>query len=860
MFDPRQTQVNESYLVIADTTIKTSRELSKTLINTITRIGKIVLEKLKEAQEASKIAIEVGKDIYNLVPDESTPGAYKWEKVDLTSQSIKNNQETNIVFMPDLLIEGQYTIETEPFTDYQAQIIAARLVEDVPNLNSDYQQTGEIALKITAYLESEGSEKQIVIYKQNSEGKCTTNLVTEILTPDEIIDVASELLVKLLPPSAEIIKNHEDTKQLLSNNQNLTVTEVTPILDASKNPTNTADFNQNPQTENVSNVADNLLSGLLKEDNKQINSEIRTIPVNLYYEEEATVSFLYDIDISSPPKFDAPPDVDYYQSPVVTNHPETGEQELSEQPENNSQTVESTTSQQLTQDDKSESSSQIIQEKNSSIEIEASVSFEDYVVNNLQKEIAQSEENIQTRETFTSKYKPQNKTEEEVNKNVTPNQFFVQEPEELKTNNRKKYAPEFTYQEVANSQGAELAAQQWARQVEIPIYQINNKQAREERYNGENKDIAETATAMLKQYGTLEQDGSRIYRSDIFVIRQEGDTVSIHRRSDELFGWENSLMDFKLNKKEEPKITKKPTEMLPVERQEFLIVGEYLGDNGKLPDLNNADIRDVANSLGSLAPAGTIKTLEVFKQNEMLHTLNNVLIEADKEELTVGEFTIKRTRDPENNRASLQLFKTTQEKGTQELVRFDLNKTEAGITKEVSKINIPDYDINQVKFIAQNASKLNLEQIFGNEQSTPAAAAAPKERVIQAAGDMPVKIHPYIAEEWANMVKHGGSDWEKAMNQGNEEILQRINENDGKLPIADQREMYFKILNHKTNEAEKKGETVRDFVPLKDIMQDLQQWRGEEIRQQYTPTEHIPSPQRQTVAAAPKSKSREVEL
>jgi len=365
---------------------------------------------------------------------------------------------------------------------------------------------------------------------------------------------------------------------------------------------------------------------------------------------------------------------------------------------------------------------------------------------------------------------------------------------------------------------------------------------------------------MLKKYGTVEQDGSRIYRSDIFVIRQQADTVSIHRRSDELFGWENSLMDFKLNKKEEPKIMKKPTEMLPVERQEFLIVAEYLGDNGKLPDLNNADIRDVANSLGSLAPAGTIKTLEVFKQNEMLHTLNNILIQADKEELTVGEFTIKRSRNPEKNRASLQLFKTTEEKGTQELVRFDLTKTEAGITKEVSKMNISEYDINQIKFIAQNASKLNLEQIFGNEQSTPRAADAPKKRVIQAVGDLPVTVHPYIAEEWANMVKHGGPDWGGAMNQGNEEIIQRINENNGKLPIADQREMYFKIMTYKATEAQKQGETVVDFVPLKDVMNDLQVWRGEEIRQQYTPTEHIPSPQKQTVAAAPKTRSREVEL
>ncbi|BAU04496.1 hypothetical protein [Fischerella sp. NIES-3754] len=835
MFDPRQTQINESYLGTADTAIQTSRELSKSLINVLTKITKVILEKLKESQEASKIVVEVGKDIYNLVPDESTPGAYKWEKVDLTSQSIKSHQETNIVLMPDLLVEGQYTIETEPFTDYQAQTIAARLVEDLPNFNSNYQQTSDNTLKITAYLESDGSEKQIVIYKQNTEGKCTTNLVTEILTPDEIIDVASEPLVKLLPPSADIINNHKDTKELLFDNGNPDVTEATAPSDN--------------------------LPVILNEDNQQLNYEIVTISVNLdYEEEEAAVGFLDDIDISNPPDFDSPPDVDYYQYPVVKNYPEAVEQTLNEQSETNIQAVESNASQQLLQEN-SENSSSTNQEINLSVEIEVNNSFEDDVVNNLQEEIAQSEETIQIRRIVTSNHQSQNQAGEEVNENVTSNQFFAQELEEQATNNRKKYAPEFTYQEVANSQDVEPAAQQWARQVEVPIYQINNKQAREERYNSENKDIGETAIAMLKKYGTLEQDGSRIYRSDTFVIRQQGDTVSIHRRSDELFGWENSLMDFKLNKKEEPKITKKPTEMLPVERQEFLIVAEYLGDNGKLPDLNNADIRDVANSLGSLAPAGTIKTLEVFKQNEMLHTLNNVLIQADKEELTVGEFTIKRSRNPEKNRASLQLFKTTEEKGTQELVRFDLTKTEAGITKEVSKMNISEYDINQIKFIAQNASKLNLEQIFGNEQSTPTAADAPKKRVIQAAGDLPVTVHPYIAEEWANMVKHGGPDWGGAMNQGNEEILQRINDNNGKLPIADQREMYFKIMTYKATEAQKQGETVVDFVPLQDIMNDLQIWRGEEIRQQYTPTEHIPSPQKQTVAAAaPKTKSREVEL
>ena len=848
MFDPRQTQIQESYLATLSSTGKALQSISKALVYAVTEITKEIFDRLKETHEASKIAVEVGQDTYNLVPDESTPGAYKWEKVDLTNRD-----------HPQVIAKE----EGGELTDFQAQTIAIRLVEDVPDLGSDYQQTTYSALKITAYLESEGSEKQIVIYEQNSEGKCTTNLVTEILTQDEIMDVASEPLLKLLPPSSEIIKNYEDTKDV-TNNQLVNDSQNFP------EPDNFGENNQTEQVENLSAVANDMLSELLNEsDNNLANSEVEAILVNFYYEEdEATVGFLDDVDISNPPEFDSPPDEDYYQFTINTNLPEAVEQEASEQQrETSNQTVEPLASQQLPQAKELESSSPTPQETNLFVEnIEAGDSLEDYVVNNFQEEIAQTEQTPQVEETpkveetVTSNYRLQGKAEEEVSENPTRNQFFAPEPEELETSNQRRYAPEFTYQEVANTQGVEPAAQQWARQVEVPIYQINNKQAREERYKGENKDIAETATAMLKKYGTVEQDGSRIYRSDAFVIRLEGDTIGIHRRSDELSGWQNSLMEFKLNKKEEPKITKKPTEMLRVERQEFLIVAEHLGDNGKLPDLNSADIRDVANSLGSLAPAGTIKTLEVFKQNEILLTLNNVLLQADKEELTVGEFTIKRSRDPENNRASLQLFKTTEEKGTQELVRFDLTKTEAGITKEVSKMNISDYDINQVKFIAQNAQKLNLEQIFGNEQPT-AAAALPKEQPIQTAGDIPVKVHPYIAEEWANMVKHGGPDWGGAMNQGNEEILQRIKDNDGKLPIADQREMYFKVMTYKATVAEKQGENTMEFVPLKDIMNDLQQWRGEAIKQQYTPTENIPSPQQQTVAAAaPKVKSGGVEL
>ncbi len=809
MFDPRQTQIQESYLATLSSTGKALKGISKALVYAVTEITQEILNRLKEAREVSKIAVEVGKDTYNLVPDESTPGAYKWEKVDLT-----NPQE------PKVINEG----ESVELTDYQAQTIGARLVKDVPNLGNNYQHSGESPLRITAYIESDSLSKQIVIYEQNSEGQCTTNLATETLTQDEIMEVASEPLVKLLPPSSEIIKTYEEKQELLANSENI-ATETN----------NTLEEQPKQIEENLSAVADNILSELLNENNNLVQNEVEPEAVS-YYEEEDIVGFLDDVDISNPPDIDLPPD----------NYEEFDGWAYGEQ---NSPEAISVTREEINQVQSVESV-----ETNEPVEtvdfVALDVKAETQATDNLETETPLVEQTPQVQKKVeveeVSHSKPfQKKVEEEVEENPSRNQFFTSE-EELEST----YAPQYTYQEVANSDGVEPAAQQWARQVEVPVYQIKNQQARSERFNGENKEIAQTATAMLKKYGTVEQDGSRIYRSDAFVIRQEGDTIGIHRRSDELSGWQNSLMEFKLNKKEEPKITKKPTEMLPVERQEFLMVAEKLNDNGKLPDLGKDDIRDIANSLGSLAPAGTIKTLEVFKQNELLHTLNNVLIQADKEELTVGEFTIRRSRDPENNRASLQLFKTTEEKGTQELLRFDLTKTEAGITKEVSKMNISDYDINQIKFIAQNAQKLNLEQIFGNSQPTGATARESKEQPVQAAGDIPVKVHPYIAEEWANMVKRGSPNWGGAMNQGNEEILERIKDNDGKLPIAVQREMYFKILNYKTNEAEKKGETVIDFVPLKEIMKDLQQWRGEEIKQQYTPTENILTRQRETVAAA----------
>ncbi len=108
--------------------------------------------------------------------------------------------------------------------------------------------------------------------------------------------------------------------------------------------------------------------------------------------------------------------------------------------------------------------------------------------------------------------------------------------------------------------------------------------------------------------------------------------------------------------------------------------------------------------------------------------------------------------------------------------------------------------------------------------------------LLQTAGDIAVKVHPYIAKF------------------GNEAMNEQIKNHDGKLSIAQQRVMYFEILE----QAQKTGGQVAPNVPLQHMMNDLQQWRGEQIKQQYTPTEHILYQQQAVAGTSPKSTGLEI--
>jgi hypothetical protein len=888
MFDERHRQIDSAYTETLRSAVDISKELAKILVELTKALGGFIKDKLNEKEEKDKIAVKVGDEIFNLVEDKDIPGTYKWEKVDLTKGneqstdnereiSTKNSREAEFDDKDSNLVQDKPEIE-KPFTEYQAQTLARRLISDKPNDSVDYEsaKTPDPAIKIT--IVTLDGEK--VLYEQNNEGKCIKNTFTEELSEEEIIDVAYEPLNQILPPDSTLYEPGQGK------------------LEAKISP----------DKEVMSSSAEDMLLQVVN-DNEITTDSIKIESANYIPEEneEYVVSFTGDVDISNPPEFDNPPEEktildNVYVAGVLAGISTSAgrvindasleaieevlhEEFKDEYPIFPAKVVTGTA---VTQDLNVTATTTLGEVPGGIVEpatfIGGMVASEVIVNTTVEEEKRDAEkgtieERIEARVNDklsgnkTVGY-PENENEEAESRAIIKKELPVEEEEAQAKSKKARNILEdepvanYTYQEVANSPGVEPAEQQWARQVEVPIYEIKNKKAREERFNGENKEITETATAMLKKYGTVEQDGSRIYRSDAFVIRQEGDKVSIHRRNDELSEWKNSLMEYKLNKNEEPKITKKPTEMLPVERQEFLMVSEKLNENGKLPDLGTDDVRDIGNNLGSLAPAGTIKTLKEFKQSEMLSTLNNVLTQTGKDELTVGEFTIKRSLSENNTKATFQVFKNTEEKGNRELLKFDLKKDEKGnVTQEVSKMNISDYDINQIKFIAQNAQKLNIEQIFGKEQSpvadTDATAAAntPKEKLVRTVGDIPVKVHPYIAQEWANMVKDGSPEWEGAMKQDNEEILQRIKDNDGKLPIAEQREMYSKIVTYKTGEAQKQGENAMEFVPLKEVMKDLSSWRKDEIKQQFTPTENIPNRQRETVAAtAPKAKYKGMEL
>ena len=335
----------------------------------------------------------------------------------------------------------------------------------------------------------------------------------------------------------------------------------------------------------------------------------------------------------------------------------------------------------------------------------------------------------------------------------------------------------------------------------------------------ETQKIAKAALGLIDAYGEMDGNDTKIYKSDAFVIRQQGQLIGIHHRQDELTDFVNPLMEFTIGKNNQVAIKTPPKAMLPAEKEEFLMVSDRL-ESG-LPD-PKTDLRDLAAALGSLAPAGTLSTLESFRQTEALGLLNQILEKAKTDEIQVGDYLISRRRNLEDGKGQLCL-----KKGDRELVKYTVQKTPRGLIKQVDKLNLTQWDWQQIQFIAKNTKSLNsldgsLVGSVGNQERLPFVS------------QIQVPLHPDLKKAWDYLNGHG---WSVNTQAGNDRIKATLEQSKGRLSVAEQRELYYKCLLH--HQELMSAPNPIQLPSIKDVMKDLERWRKEAISAHYTPIQHL---------------------
>ena len=335
----------------------------------------------------------------------------------------------------------------------------------------------------------------------------------------------------------------------------------------------------------------------------------------------------------------------------------------------------------------------------------------------------------------------------------------------------------------------------------------------------ETQKIAKAALGLIDAYGEMDGNDTKIYKSDAFVIRQQGQLIGIHHRPDELTDFANPLMEFTIGKNDQLAIKIPPKAMLPAEKEEFLMVSDRL-DSG-LPNAKT-DLRDLAAALGSLAPAGTFYTLESFRQTETLGLLNQILEKAKTDEIQVGDYLISRRRNLEDGKGQLYL-----KKGDLELVKYTVQKTPQGLIKQLDKLNLTQCDWQQIQFIAKNTKSLNslddsLVGSVGNQERLPFVS------------QIQVPFHPALKKAWDYLNQHG---WSVNTQAGNDRIKATLEQSKGRLNVAEQRELYDKCLLH--HQELMSAPNPIQLPSIQEVMKDLERWRKEVISAHYTPTQHL---------------------
>ncbi|MDZ8259021.1 DUF3854 domain-containing protein [Nostoc sp. ChiQUE01b] len=408
-----------------------------------------------------------------------------------------------------------------------------------------------------------------------------------------------------------------------------------------------------------------------------------------------------------------------------------------------------------------------------------------------------------------------------------------------------------------------VTSSSWAKKENVTVYESNFFRKRLEA--NENKQIAFAAYTLLKKYGVeakdeQQQTSGKIYHADAFVIKNHGaDKYSIYRRHDDV-----ELMNFQADKwghvgniklsyteiDDEPKIWReKQINILPIERQEFLLVADYLKAGKELPSVDE-DPRKIASVVGSVSPKGTHNILESFKENEVLKILTQSITSFEKDDLTLGNYRII-FRQTSNNTSTLQLLKTEHNGTNREAVRFQFEKTDTGMTHQVQGMAITEADLEKLRLLAQKLH-INYKALFGNptdtrdidlpvhpeitrnldeEQSYQSTQSTPNvpDRKTQsnpqgASSNSPkqdnavLPLHPVLKQYWEQLEKDGSSH--ETVAQGHLEFQSKIQQT-GKLTVGEQRELYQQIQNLAWSEINHNGCTDIVLPPLAHIVNDL---------------------------------------
>ncbi|MBE9258673.1 hypothetical protein [Dolichospermum sp. LEGE 00246] len=671
--------------------------------------------------------------------------------------------------VPDEEFPGAWKWEAAEMSDVQVQNIAKQLMLTAADNSQDIT---DIVLannnSSLAIIATIESGDKLTVYQQDNQGKCRHNWVTENLDTEEIIAVVYEPIIRYLPPSQNTPNNTREIKEDLTK----IVDELLGQLFGS----------QDIESEVVDNYTESESPTVAVNSGENIELENEFTPIlDLSFEEETFVFWDEDTPLPEPPVDDSP---------------------------------------------EWDDARDISMAETTYLEEENQHNFTD-------KQVSTNE--IRTEETVTETIPEVHAFREEKSA-----RFFETTEEETETQKRKvAFTP--NYNGVVSSPTVTSQNQKWIREVEVPIkkdvapiwQKVIGLNWLKMRHNlkVENAKIAQPAVELLKAYGETLADGSRLYRSDAFVIRKEGERYSIHHRRDELSNFSHSLMEFTVNSRQDIKIKVPPTQMLAVERQEFLMVAEKISGEKKLPQLQNADIRDIANQLGSLAPAGTFATLESFRKTEVLGLLNSALQQAKTDNLTIGEYTISRSRDLEAGVAQLQLHKTNHQ-GEEEMVSFTLHKTAEGIIKQVDYLNISDWDLTQLKFISRNAHLFDLEKYGLVDKARDGS------KEVKNIADIPIPLHPALKKVW-QQVERDNFNMDSSLINAEEVktgIRDKFKKSQEMLSVGEQRELYFQLL---VLQNLKHDDLQNQMSPLKEITNDLEQWRKETVSNQYTPKINI---------------------